>query len=34
MKELLGPEKPIYFEDGVEPEFLTPSGKLNFIQLN
>lgn len=25
-----GPEKPIYFEDGVEPEFLTPSGKIEF----
>lgn len=24
------PEKPIYFEDGVEPEFLTPSGKIEF----
>jgi thiosulfate reductase/polysulfide reductase chain A len=25
-----GPEKPIYFEDGVEPEFATPSGKIEF----
>ncbi len=25
-----GPEKPIYFEDVVEPEFLTPSGKIEF----
>ena len=24
------PEKPIYFEDGVEPEFPTPSGKIEF----
>ncbi|WP_337866102.1 molybdopterin-dependent oxidoreductase [Ignavibacterium sp.] len=24
------PERPIYFEDGVEPEFLTPSGKIEF----
>lgn len=24
------PQKPIYFEDGVEPEFLTPSGKIEF----
>lgn len=24
------PEQPIYFEDGVEPEFLTPSGKIEF----
>lgn len=24
------PEKPIYFEDGVEPEFATPSGKIEF----
>ncbi|MCK7517629.1 MAG: hypothetical protein MZV64_07885 [Ignavibacteriales bacterium] len=22
-----GPKQPIYFEDGVEPEFATPSGK-------
>jgi thiosulfate reductase/polysulfide reductase chain A len=25
-----GPEQPIYFEDGVEPEFFTPSGKIEF----
>ena len=25
-----GPKKPIYFEDGVEPEFATPSGKIEF----
>jgi thiosulfate reductase/polysulfide reductase chain A len=25
-----GPEKPTYFEDGAEPEFLTPSGKIEF----
>ncbi len=25
------PEQPIYFEDGVEPEFLTPSGKIEFF---
>lgn len=24
------PEKPIYFEDGIEPEFATPSGKIEF----
>jgi thiosulfate reductase/polysulfide reductase chain A len=24
------PKRPIYFEDGVEPEFLTPSGKIEF----
>lgn len=24
------PEQPIYFEDGVEPEFYTPSGKIEF----
>lgn len=24
------PQKPIYFEDGVEPEFATPSGKIEF----
>ncbi|MBE0570825.1 MAG: molybdopterin-dependent oxidoreductase, partial [Ignavibacteriaceae bacterium] len=25
-----GPQQPIYFEDGVEPEFWTPSGKIEF----
>ncbi|MDZ7623047.1 MAG: molybdopterin-dependent oxidoreductase [Ignavibacteriaceae bacterium] len=25
-----GPQQPIYFEDGVEPEFFTPSGKIEF----
>jgi thiosulfate reductase/polysulfide reductase chain A len=25
-----GPEQPIYFEEGLEPEFLTPSGKIEF----
>lgn len=25
-----GPKQPIYFEDGVEPEFMTPSGKIEF----
>jgi thiosulfate reductase/polysulfide reductase chain A len=25
-----GPQQPIYFEDGVEPEFTTPSGKIEF----
>ncbi len=25
-----GPQQPIYFEDGVEPEFYTPSGKIEF----
>jgi thiosulfate reductase/polysulfide reductase chain A len=25
-----GPQQPIYFEDGIEPEFLTPSGKIEF----
>lgn len=25
-----GPKKPIYYEDGVEPEFATPSGKIEF----
>jgi thiosulfate reductase/polysulfide reductase chain A len=25
-----GPKQPIYFEDGVEPEFYTPSGKIEF----
>jgi thiosulfate reductase/polysulfide reductase chain A len=25
-----GPRQPIYFEDGVEPEFYTPSGKIEF----
>ena len=25
-----GSSKPIYFEDGVEPEFYTPTGKIEF----
>ena len=25
-----GPQQPIYFEDGIEPEFWTPSGKIEF----
>ncbi|HCY77352.1 MAG TPA: nitrate reductase [Ignavibacteriales bacterium] len=25
-----GPKKPIYYDNGVEPEFLTPSGKIEF----
>ena len=28
-----GEEKPIYFEDGVEPTFATPSGKIEFYSL-
>ena len=27
---ITGPEEPIYFEDGIEPEFYTPSGKIEF----
>jgi thiosulfate reductase/polysulfide reductase chain A len=27
---VLGPQPPIYFEDGVEPAFATPSGKIEF----
>lgn len=28
-----GPQQPIYFEDGVAPEFYTPSGKIEFYSL-
>jgi thiosulfate reductase/polysulfide reductase chain A len=27
---LLGPQQPLYFDDGVKPEFYTPSGKIEF----
>jgi len=30
---LLGPAQPIYFDEGVEPEFPTPSGKIEFVSL-
>jgi len=30
---ILGPEQPIYYEDGVEPYFDTPSGKIEFFSL-